>query len=84
MFLSFFVSFFLIPTSINFYYLPHTGYYAMVLTNWATQQEGGDISKPTTGKEAMWIQAAGQWIAMLLYLWTLVVPKLFPDRDFTG
>jgi hypothetical protein len=30
----------------------------------------------------MWIQAAGCWIAVLIYLWSLVAPKIFPNRDF--
>jgi hypothetical protein len=26
--------------------------------------------------------AISQWMALLLYAWTLVAPRLFPDRDF--
>lgn len=55
----------------------------MVLTNWATLQANSQISSPKNGDAAMWLQAAGEWIAILLYVWTLVAPKLFPDRDFS-
>jgi hypothetical protein len=57
-------------------------YYAMVLTNWATNQSSYSATNPKYGDSAMWLQASAQWIALLLYLWTLVAPKLFPDRDF--
>lgn len=61
-----------------------SGYFAMILTNWATLQTTTSIANPKTGRAAMWIQAAGQWIAVSVYLWSLVAPKFFPDRDFSG
>lgn len=67
---------------VSFVFLLISGYYAMVLTNWATEQSDNSIDNPQTGRAAMWIQAAGSWIAILLYLWSLIAPKLFPDRDF--
>lgn len=45
-------------------------------------QENDSQSDPRTGRVAMWIQAAGQWVAILVYLWSLVAPKIFPNRDF--
>ena len=54
----------------------------MVLTNWATLQSSTSISSPKTGLAAMWIQAAAQWIAILMYVWSLVAPKILTDRDF--
>lgn len=68
---------------VSLVFLFITGYYAMVLTNWSTEQEDSDMRNPNSGKAAMWLQATGQWIAMLMYLWSLVAPKMFPDRDFT-
>mgnify|MGYP001945643362 CR=1 FL=1 len=59
-------------------------YFAMVITNWATEQRGGDSSNPTNGNAAMWLQATAQWIALVLYAWTLVAPTIWPDRDFSG
>ncbi len=67
---------------VSIVFLLISGYFAMILTNWATLQTSTSISNPKTGSVAMWIQAAGQWIAIAIYLWSLVAPKLFPDRDF--
>jgi hypothetical protein len=59
-----------------------SGYYAMVLTNWATEQANSSISNPRSGRAAMWIQAAGQWIAIAMYGWSLIAPRILSDRDF--
>jgi cell wall-associated NlpC family hydrolase len=59
-----------------------SGYYAMVLTNWATEQANASISNPRSGRAAMWIQAAGQWIAIAMYGWSLIAPRILSDRDF--
>lgn len=63
-------------------YILVCSYFAMVLTNWATQQADFRAASARQGLAAMWIQAAGQWIAISLYIWTLIAPKLFPDREF--
>lgn len=57
-------------------------YYGMVLTNWATLQSSDSINNPKTGTASFWLQASAQWICLLLYVWALLAPKLFPDRDF--
>ena len=59
-----------------------SGYYAMVLTNWATEQSNSSIETPRTGTATMWIQAAGIWIAIAIYMWSLFAPTLFPNREF--
>mmetsp|Transcript_18793 Transcript_18793/g.23111 ORF Transcript_18793/g.23111 Transcript_18793/m.23111 type:complete len:247 (+) Transcript_18793:658-1398(+) len=57
---------------------------AMVLTNWgSTHRGGGQASSPSSGKVAMFMQAASQWTCLALFIWTLVAPSLFPDRDFS-
>lgn len=56
--------------------------FSQVLTNWATLQSDDSQSDPRTGRVAMWIQAAGQWVAILIYLWSLVAPKVLSGRDF--
>lgn len=58
-------------------------YYAMVLTNWATIQSNSSLSDPRYGTVALWINASGQWIALLIYAWSLVASRIFPDRDFS-
>lgn len=55
-----------------------SAYYCMVLTNWATLQSSSSISDPLYGDVALWLQASAQWIAILLYIWTLFAPKIFP------
>jgi len=69
---------------VSIVFLLVSGYYAMVLTNWATVQANASISNPRTGGAAMWIQAAGQWISILMYLWSLVAPKILTNRDFSS
>lgn len=54
----------------------------MVLTNWATLQANNDSGSSRSGLIAMWLQAAAQWIALVMYSWSLIAPKLFPDREF--
>jgi hypothetical protein len=58
-------------------------YYAMVLTNWSTLQSSTNISNPKTGSSSFWLEASAQWISLSLYAWSLMAPKLFPDRDFS-
>ncbi|CAM9519267.1 unnamed protein product [Heterosigma akashiwo] len=60
-------------------------YVGMVLTGWASTKpevEGTTVSQ-RQGEAAQYLQITGQWLAMLLYLWTIIAPKLFPDRDFS-
>lgn len=67
-------------------------YVAMILTEWGTVNElvAGDgnndnhnAANPTVGRVNMAILGVSQWLALLLYAWTLVAPRLFPDRDFS-
>jgi len=57
-------------------------YMGMIVTNWGAIREGGTLSNASAGSSSMWVSISGQWITMLLYLWTLLAPRLFPDRDF--
>jgi hypothetical protein len=63
---------------------------AMTLTAWGTMDEvlAGDdhearAANPTVGRVNMAMIGISQWLAIGLYVWTLVAPKLFPDRDFS-
>ncbi|VEU43570.1 unnamed protein product [Pseudo-nitzschia multistriata] len=63
-------------------------YVAMVLTGWGTISSEVDpvrhtAANPTVGRANMAILGVSQWLALLLYAWTLVAPLLFPDRDFS-
>jgi hypothetical protein len=57
-------------------------WFAMALTGWGSIQSGGDAANPQVGEVSMWMIIASQWFALTLYLWTLLAPKLFPDREF--
>jgi serine incorporator 1/3 len=62
---------------------------AMTLTGWGgivilEQQESEQrAANPTVGRMNMAMIGISQWIAILLYIWTLAAPRLFPDREFS-
>jgi hypothetical protein len=58
-------------------------WYAMTLTGWGATEKRGDVANPNVSEVSMWIMISSQWVALLLYLWSLVAPSLFPDRDFS-
>lgn len=65
-------------------------YMAMLLTAWGDESSAaasgdGDISIDSgdKGHNSMWAKIISQWMTILLYIWTLVAPSLFPDRDFS-
>ncbi len=58
-------------------------WFSMALTGWGSIQADGNVANPQVGKVNMWIIITSQWIALLLYAWTLAAPRLFPDRDFS-
>jgi hypothetical protein len=59
------------------------------LTGWGAISggigEGGEhtAANPLVGKWNMVMMAVAQNLAVCLYLWTLLAPRLFPDRDFS-
>eukprot|EP01136_Pigoraptor_vietnamica_P000009 Opistho-1_new@24756 len=61
-------------------------YVMQLLTNWATvrpSDAGGASVNIGRGWASVWVKVASGWVAVALYLWTLVAPVLFPDRDFS-
>ena len=64
---------------------------AMVLTGWGTLEAAASADEnsnyhaanPTVGRFNMAMIGVSQWCAILLYMWTLAAPTLFPDRDFS-
>ena len=64
---------------------------AMSLTGWGSisevvQENGMEVhtaANPTVGKINMVMIVFSQWVALILYAWTLLAPRLFPDRDFS-
>lgn len=56
---------------------------AMSLTSWGEIASGGQLANPQVGRVGMWIIFGAECVVMTVYLWTLVAPRLFPDRDFS-
>jgi len=74
------------PRSYANYYLAMftvSMYIAMLLTNWGSSPEGTLSQKYNIGLASSWLQAAACWTCSILYLWTLIAPRLFPNRDFS-
>ncbi|XP_066530038.1 serine incorporator 2 [Hoplias malabaricus] len=55
-------------------------YIMMTLTNW--YQPDTDYQTMQSSMPAVWVKISSSWIALALYLWTLVAPLMFPNRDF--
>ena len=60
----------------------------MLLTNWGAQ-EGGDAEDEdegdfvsSRGKASMWVKIVSAWLTALLYVWTLVAPRVMSSREF--
>jgi len=58
-------------------------YMAMLLTNWGTGTDTTAGHSPSTGTAQMWVKVVSQWLAIALYVWTLIAPRCCPDRDFS-
>jgi serine incorporator 1/3 len=57
---------------------------AMTLTQWGVvEANDGTIAHRNVGHISMWVIIGSQWFVMTLYLWTLIAPRLFPNRDFS-
>jgi hypothetical protein len=57
---------------------------AMTLTQWGVvEANDGTIAQRNVGHISMWVIIGSQWLVMTLYLWTLIAPRLFPNRDFS-
>lgn len=56
-------------------------YYAMLCTNWGNLVLEGQ-NKNLGSDLAYWLKLVCEWITMTLYIFSLVAPFLFPDREF--
>uniref|UniRef100_A0A803MRZ4 Uncharacterized protein n=2 Tax=Chenopodium quinoa TaxID=63459 RepID=A0A803MRZ4_CHEQI len=56
-------------------------YSAMLLTGWsASVGESGKLID--VGWSSVWVRIVTGWATAALYIWSLVAPVLFPDREF--
>ena len=61
-----------------------SGWVAASLTGWGVYEKSNSaISNPQVSTVNLWMIAISQWVAIILYTWTLLAPRLFPDRDFS-
>ncbi|EFJ42217.1 hypothetical protein VOLCADRAFT_83749 [Volvox carteri f. nagariensis] len=57
-------------------------YIAMLMTGWGTVAQVRK-DRIDVGWASVWVKPAAEWVTGLLYMWTLVAPALFPERDFS-
>ncbi|XP_053742902.1 serine incorporator 2 [Synchiropus splendidus] len=55
-------------------------YIMMTLTNWYQPDATTQVMESTM--PSVWVKICSSWLGLALYLWTLVAPVIFPDRDF--
>jgi len=54
-------------------------YLTMLMTNWGAGSGSTEwYREPATP----WINVSAEWIAMIMYIWVLLAPSLFPDYEF--
>lgn len=56
-------------------------YVGMLITNWTSSSITTDTL--VSNDVGFWVRVALSWGTALLYVWTLVAPRIFPSRDFT-
>lgn len=58
-------------------------YYCMLLTNWnVIDTTVVDPKTIVTSWSSFWIKLTAMFISVILYVWVLIAPRLFPDREF--
>jgi len=60
-------------------------YLSMLMTDWHTvysPSSSDTTARVDTGLAAVWVKVVSSWLCCALYLWTLVGPVLFPDREW--
>jgi len=59
-------------------------YIAMLMSDWHTvyKGDGGSVTVDS-GLAAVWVKAVSSWVCVGVYLWTLVAPLAFPNRDWS-
>ena len=68
---------------INFALAMISCWISMALTGWGSIEAAGNAANPDVSQVSMWMLIASQWIVFVLYTWSLVASKVFPNRDFS-
>ncbi|XP_018364574.1 PREDICTED: probable serine incorporator isoform X2 [Trachymyrmex cornetzi] len=57
-----------------------TLYVMMTLTNW--YKPNSSLDTLNANNASMWVKIISSWMCLALYVWSLVAPAIFPNRDF--
>ena len=58
-------------------------YYAMLLTNWGNPTLfDNTVDFFESNYTSFWIKLVAQWISMAIYLFSMIAPVIFRNRDF--
>lgn len=52
----------------------------MLITNWISVDVTTGIIK--SSDIGFWVRVVIAWVTFLLYIWTLIAPRVCPSRDF--
>jgi hypothetical protein len=70
----------------HFIYMSGAMYITMLLTQWNSleyfENPGGNVIQINMSWPSVWIKVVSSWLAYLFYIWTMVAPLIFPDREF--
>ena len=65
----------------HFYMCLASMYVGMLITNWTSASL--TTSDFVSSNFGFWVRVCISWLTTLVYVWTLLAPKVFPERDFT-
>lgn len=55
-------------------------YAAMLLSGWTNSSESSDLID--IGWTTVWVRICTEWVTAALFVWSIVAPLFFPDREF--
>ncbi|XP_032679737.1 probable serine incorporator isoform X4 [Odontomachus brunneus] len=59
-----------------------TLYVMMTLTNWY-RPNSSNLDTLNSNAASMWVKIISSWMCLGLYVWSLIAPTVFPNRDFS-
>ena len=58
-------------------------YVAMMITNWGSSQFSAKVDTMyQSSLFGFWVRMTISWCSFSLYVWTLIAPRVCPDREF--
>lgn len=74
-----------LPYRADFFHLIYalaSMYMAMLFTNWQLSSSTEDFEL-ARGWASTWAKMGSKWFGEALYVWTVLAPRIFPNRDFS-